>query len=269
MPPTPTPPTTPPTALPAGFTVYSSIDRTGLWVASKAKEKQGKTHLAFQMPGTLAVISCDTGTKAIADKFIRQGLKRREQILWCPFILEERSTNKGEHKTRWEALKKSFEAAWKSKAVNGCLIDTGTAMYDLCQLAKFGKMKQNNQFEYGEMYAEFEGLLLEAYDERPDWNVVISHKIKKEYLKPPKADKADWTGKYELDGYKKIGFLVDILIDHDLRVPPGRDTDNNPFLPEFVITIRDSRYNATTVLGMELVGDYCNWEMLYGVTREE
>ena len=250
-----------------GYTPYVVEERTGRWIASDGLERRGKTTFAFMAPGPIAVLSNDTGTKAIANKFAGH-----KQILWCPFeVNDDKSVSQSYHLAQWEGFKKNFNNAVKSRQVRTIIVDTATAAWELIRLARFGKLTQVMPQHYVTVNAEFQGMFEEAYHARPDLNVIFPHRVKKEYKGSKKdPDKDSWTGKFERAGYKDIRYVVDVNIRHDYDFQTK----------EFTIEIVDSRYNFQNAVGVvlrsgttdqdtgETTPDEVDWDVLVSWTQE-
>lgn len=241
----------------AGFEEITGQSEPSLMVASAGHEKRGKTHWAFTMPGPLAVISSDTGTREVAAKWKRAGKK----VHYFEYEIQKQGLDAAAHAKMWDRVEVAVRTVLSDKSIRGLILDTGTEIWEQLRLARFGKLTQVMPHHYGPVNAEFRELL-KAISRRPNLNSVIIHKVKKEY-KTTKEGKDGWTGKYERAGFTGIGYDVDVIVEHYL------DTDANDFATRVV----DSRYETINVNGMELVGDMNDFptlaQMCFPDTTEE
>lgn len=227
-----------------GFEEVDGIEIPRVVANNFAGEKSGKTHWAFTAPPPIAVISFDTGTEMIAKKFRRQG----KRILYKFHDVDLTSKDQGRHEREWEHIKASFESIVNNKDVRTGIIDTGTEMWELCRLARFGKLTQVMPHHYGPVNNEFRDLIKMSYD-RPDLNMIWIHKVKKEYVKKGNSDKeAAWNGKYERAGFGDMPYLVDLNIENYRR--PGQ-ADWGEGNVVFGVKVIDCRQNPD-VIGLQI-----------------
>jgi hypothetical protein len=164
--------------------------------AVDGQEKNGKTHLGLTMPGPIAIINSDTGLEGVVEKF------ENEKAI-VKFDFDHRDANNYKQwEKMWVDVKKAYRNALRSKDIRSILCDTGTEMWELIRLARFGKLDQVMPHHYGPVNKEFRDLIREAYDS--DKNVMFLHKMKQEYVN----DK--FTGKYERAGMKDMAYLVQV-----------------------------------------------------------
>jgi hypothetical protein len=217
-------------------------------VCTTAGEKVGKTHWGMTAPGPIAVISTDTGTREIVERFIRETGKK---ILLCQLtaataLVEARRGDAGA--SEWGRAKDAIYSAVEDRSVRTLVIDTATEIWELCRLSAFGKLAQVKPQHYAIPNGEFRNLLKYCYEARTDLNAVWIHKHKKEYKGSIKDDTSNWTGKYERSGMADVPFLVDVVMTQYKRVE--RDEENLSHL-YFAMRIEDSRLKPEYVVGCE------------------
>jgi len=233
----------------AGFLVPSSTIVPRVTVCTVSGEKLGKTHWAiWTAPPPVAVISTDTGTRAVVEKCIRETGKRIHllQLTAATALLEARRGDAGEGE--WKRAKDAIYSAVEDESVRTLVIDTATEMWELCRLSAFGKLAQVKPQHYAIPNGEFRNLLKYAYEARPELNAVWIHKHKKEYKGNVKDDTSNWTGRYERSGMADVPFLVDVTLEHYKRVE--RDEENLSHL-YFGVRVMDSRLKPEMVVGCE------------------
>jgi hypothetical protein len=224
--------------------VSSALTQPRLAISLDALEKSGKTHWSlFTTPEPIAVIMADEGTDHVMRKAKAQGRK----IAGVLDVLYKDPVTKGKSLAN-EAMQKEWQAKWQhyvagvealaaDKTIRTVVRDTETGLWQLCQLAHFGRLTQIPQHLRTECNAAYLRTFRILYA-RKDLNMVLIHQTKKEY-KPNSKGEADWTGKYERDGMNKIGFAVDVALvagwdgvqkSFYTHVPPGQATRYGPEL---------------------------------------
>ena len=182
-----------------------------------AMDKSGKTHYALMTtPDPIVVVMTDPGTIAVIEKAVRAG-RRIAGVLDLRYEGPERRDGTTADKQTWQGwvdkwtlYEKAITATVANRQIRTIVKDTETEIWELCQLAHFGKMDKisphlrvqcNNAYlaTFSELYA------------RDDLNVILIHQCKKEY-KPNSKGEDSWTGNYERAGMNKIGFQVDLVI---------------------------------------------------------
>lgn len=230
-----------------GFTEAADEVKHRLIIASEGPERRGKTHFAFTMPGPLAILPFDTGTlEGLVHKF-----RQKKQILVPKEDLsfEPGGGSKAEYEKIWKRVEVAYDKCLNTKGLRSMLIDTGSQIWELLRLARFGKLTQVMPHHYGPVNEEFRGFIRRAYD--ANINLTITHKVKKQYVGA--KDKESWNGKYERSGNGDIGFLSQVQLLH------GRDMEE-PDKP-FWIKVLDCRQNAD-MAGETLSGDMCDFPTL-------
>lgn len=224
-----------------------------------AGEKSGKTHFCMTAPGPIAAISTDTGTEAVAKKFL--GKKR---IVIRPFTsareLQQDGASKSDAVKEWTGMSDAYKRIIDTKAVRTLLIDTGSEAWELCRLARLGKLTQVMPHHYVEVNSEFQTLIKLGYS-RTDLNILWIHKTKKEYAKG-KEGKDSWTGKMERAGFGDMPFLVDVNLKNYFLRGRTHPTEGTSLPPCFAVEVIDSRLEMLNAVGTVLEEDMCTFPFL-------
>jgi hypothetical protein len=200
------------------------------------KEKQGKTNFGLTAPGPIVLFDFDYGLEGVINKFAG-----KKAIYPSEYRINEISA--GQFLSSWERFRKEFTGALKEKEVRSILIDTGTEMWELIRLARFGKLTQVMPQHYGPVNAELRGIVRDAYSS--DKNLILLHKMTEIYVenKP--------SGRFGMAGFKDIPYNVQV------NVLCWRNTDDQVFHA----TINDCRQNSD-LAGLDLEGDMVNFPTL-------
>jgi hypothetical protein len=261
---------------PVLFEPVGEVGTHSLLVCSQALEKRGKTHFAFTLPSPIACISTDTGTEEVAAKFVKDGKKIGLLNCKAPKTLK----SKEDATEEWDRVRRGWDAALENKDLRGVVIDTHTELWQMLRLCRFGKLEQVPPKKYDEVNKEMRDFV-KAAKQRRNLNAVFIHKYKKEYASTKKSDGTpgmdSWTGFYERAGFGDMGYLCDVVIEHNFVSPaePGR---RKPILPrggggmfdpdyqigerDFYIRIVDTRFNMVENVGEILGGEYCTFPYL-------
>ena len=200
----------------------TTIQIPRLAIAADGLDKRGKSHWAIMTaPDPICVISFDTGTDLIVKK--ARDKKRRVQVMHVEFEIPDPSIkakadiDKAQQviwRDTWEQIR-SAGAALVTEPIGKdrtrtLLVDTGTDLNNLLELAYFGKSKGNIQQDIRtEMNSAFHKFFYDLYKKRPDLNIVFTHKKRKQYIGK------EWTGKYERQGHTNIGYFMDLTLNFD------------------------------------------------------
>ena len=200
------------------------------------KEKSGKTNMALSAPGPIVLFDFDYGLEGVVSKFA--GLKK---VYSSEFRISEIAPGKFE--SEWNRFVKEFKGALGEKEVKSVVIDTGTELWELIRLCRFGKLTQVMPQHYGPVNAEMRGLIRDAYSSNK--NLIILHKMSQVYINnQPTKD-------YAMSGFKDIPYSVQV------NCLTWREDGGGPFH----VSVTDCRQNSE-VAGMELEGDMCNFQTL-------
>jgi len=247
-----------------GFAEVSLATRKALLVCSQALEKRGKTHFALTAPDPIAIISNDTGTEEIAAKFKRQG----KQVMLFRSVPTKELNNHDAALKEWDRSLRAWMGVVENKAIRTLIIDTHTEFWANMRLARFGKLEQVPPKKYDEVNRDMRDMV-KMIKERQDLNAVFIHKYKKEYVAgPAKADGTkgmdNWSGNYERAGFGDMGFLCDVVIEHEFAYPtkPGKRAIRLPegiSEKDFYLRVMDTRYEMQAIVGEVLGSEQCNF----------
>lgn len=191
-----------------------------LAISLDALDKCGKSHWAlFTAPDSgsgIAVVMTDEGTAFVVKK--AQSAGRRiagvlDLLYPDPETVGKSNANAAlqqEWMRQWQIFKQGMRAIAADKTISTVVRDTESEIWQLCQLAYFGRLTQIPQHLRTECNADYLSTFRTLYA-RPDLHIILVHKAKKEY-KPNTKGEMDWTGGYERDGMNKIGFNVDLSL---------------------------------------------------------
>jgi hypothetical protein len=186
----------------------------------QGQDKSGKTYWVLATcPKPAWYICWDPNGEEIAKKLVReQGLDIRIDRYAVP----DRDQKQDFHADQWKRFQKSVDAVYKTN--EGTLfIDTFTEVYDAVRLAYFGKLTGGKARNYGGVFADLNDIVNSGY--QSDMNLVISHKMTKEYVRPPGQPDGEgaWNGNYIPDGWKNAPYAVQANFElmYDPAVPGG------------------------------------------------
>lgn len=208
------------------FTPYKFTEEVPrLAIAGDGMDKNGKSHWSFMTtPDPIMVVTNDPGTETILRKAYKRGRKiagvlRLEYEIPDPKVIAKGDVDK-EQQRLWNKAWNRYtdgmsELADSTKdGIRTVIVDTHSAIYDLAQLAKFGKLRGNkeNQNLWAEINGEMHKAFWDLYKNRPDLNIILLHKLKKEYKASVSTGKDAWSGQYERQSNRDVGFWVDISL---------------------------------------------------------
>lgn len=226
-----------------GFHEMPTETTPRLMISTEAHEKCGKTHFMMSAPEPIFFLNFDEGYEGVAKKF------RHKRIVKADCIVKP-GKGKTEYEKQWKKAKEAFILACDSKRFRTVVVDVADEMWELIRLAEFGKLTQVLPENYGPVNAEFEELMNfpKSY---PGLNAIYAHKVGKEYAKKNPADKrGDWTGKYERKGYKNMGYLVQVNLEHYRFTGDGKTA--------FGIRVKNNRIDPQAFDGLELTTEETN-----------
>lgn len=235
-----------------GFTRATKGMRRRLVVCTEALEKKGKTHFGLTMPGPIALFDMDRGLEGVVDKFVDE-----KDIFVVDYrgMIQKFSDTKLLYETRWKKFNVDYENVLKEplSKVRSVLLDTGTELWEYARLGVLGKLTQVPPLFYPEVNQQFRKIVDLALDH--DKNVLITHKMKKEYTKRGDDDKGSWTGKYERAGFGEMGNLAQVILRH------GRHRSAEDGVGDFYVDVLECRQNPD-IVGERYEGELCSFPML-------
>ena len=237
-----------------------------LIVSSSGPTKTGKSNFPLTADGPIIYLDIDVGTEGVVGKFQESG-----KTIMVDHIRFPKDEKQDKYLEMWLGLKSRVLRAYSLSS--GMVVwDTGTEAYELCRLARFGKLTQVQPHNYVEVNNEWRDLLRNAYDSK--MNTVFIHKIKAVWVNSTDHNgrlKSTKTDKFALAGFSEMDYLSQINITHSRD-----DTEEGTV---FSVHIVDCRQNpgiaGQTLHGLPLavgenrVGDpLCNFEMLLSMVHD-
>ncbi len=210
---------------PKGFVAAKKAKVKRLVISIEGQEKDGKTTFALSAPGPIALIDMDTGLEGVVDKVIGEKKVWVREFDYRDAIEVNGAVNQDKCLEIWEEMRRAYLDALESTEVRSVVMDTATEAWELCRLARLGRLTSVKPHHYGPVNAEFRDLVKKAY--KHDKNVVFVHKLKDEYLKDVR------TGKKEMAGFKDMPYVVQA----SMRIE--RDEEGM-----FVVKVINCRHNA-------------------------
>ena len=220
-----------------GFTSAKTLfkpKKPRLVVAAAAQEKDGKTEFGLSGPAPLALINMDEGLEGVIEKFLEAG----KELYVSDFRRYADATSQKEWERIWEDTKKAYINALASPDIRTVMVDTETEWWELCRLARFGKIDRVMPHHYGPVNAEYRELMRKVYD--TDKNLILLRKLKDEYIDEKR------TGNKEMAGFKDIPYMVQANVYLWRQQKTGK-TANLRVIGKgsgsFMMTVVDSRQN--------------------------
>lgn len=195
-------------------------------------QKCGKTRLGLTMPGGLYILNLNFGLEGVIEKFVEDGRIIYVQDIQVPmskelpgqaFILLSSAAA-----DQWRKAILSLQEALKDPDIHSIFIDTASELWDLLRIARLGKLAQVMPIQYAAVNAEFRQLLQLLLCSGK--NIMLSHKVKPEYVNDQK------TNRFERAGFGDTGFDVQVELKAE-RDPKGEGDD------QFTLTFMDCRGN--------------------------
>lgn len=186
------------------FTKATEQVKRRLIISVMGKEKEGKTHFALTAPGALGYINLDKGYDGVGQKFeSEKDIFKSDYNIQLPLRGSDVQKVSDILTPFWEdALE---DVAYSIQNFRTTVIDTGTELWELCRIARFGKLDQVKPHHYGPVNREFRDQVYgAAYNS--DSNLIVLHKLKAEYVNDKR------TGNFERSGFSDTGFVVQVEV---------------------------------------------------------
>jgi hypothetical protein len=172
-------------------------------------QKVGKTTLGLSAIacGPLAMLDYDFGLEGITADFRAQLIKTGfYHTAFSPptsMLLEQDITNE-DYKKAWQRSKEAYYVALNDPRIKTILVDTASEWWEACRLSYFGKLTQVFPMNrYGEPNGDFRKLIRDAL-ERPDKNVILTHKVKDEYANDQRTGRKIFSGMNDVPGLAQM-----------------------------------------------------------------
>ena len=203
-------------------------------------EKSGKTHFSLTAPDPIGYISLDIGLEGVIHKFNHKRIQVFEFEIPLPTPDEAEPVD---YLKLWGEVRRTYQSLLDCKSVRSVIVDTGTKLWALNRLARFGKLSNVKPHHYGPVNAEYEGLINKA--KSTDKNLILIHQLRDKYVNDKRTDEV------ERSGFKNTGFEV------QANAVSWWDEEEGGFK----LKVTDSRHNPK-VRGLELSGGMVDFEIL-------
>jgi hypothetical protein len=203
-------------------------------------EKSGKTHFSLTAPDPIGYISLDVGLEGVIHKFKHKRIQVFEYDIPLPTPDEAEPVD---YLKIWGEVRRTYTSLLNTKEVKTMVVDTGTELWELNRLARFGKLSNIKPHHYGPVNAEHRQLIKAAFNSNK--NLILIHRLKDQYVNDKR------TGELERAGFSGTGFQV------QCNARAWWDDDEG----EFKLTVTDSRHNPK-VRGLELSGGMVDFGIL-------
>jgi hypothetical protein len=208
-----------------------------------APQKCGKTEMLCQMPGPVAIMSTDNGTRGVVEKWIKRGkeihLKEYSAVSRARRNTKDTKLTAAEqtqYQEQWEEIQRDWDALLASKDIRSVGVDTGSEWYDISRLSQWGRSSVG-RFQFGPLNQMLADMFRAALN--VDKNVIVTARTKKEYT--GKDDNSSWDGKtWTHAGFGDMPYCFENVIWL------GRDEDG-----DFFLEVHGSRDNGKLYRGRE------------------
>ncbi len=158
-------------------------------------EFSGKTRWGLTGPAPVYIHNFDLGLEGTIDPFLKAG----KDINIAEYPYEITGGNRADHVAAWEQFRADF-AFSLSQPEGTVVVDTATEAWELCRLARLGKLSNVQPFHYGPVNSEVRELVRSAYGST--MTTVFTQKLAPVYL----DDKR--TRDYEAKGFNDMPYLA-------------------------------------------------------------
>lgn len=231
----------------SGFTRATQQAKRRLILSIEGEEKSGKNHFAFTAPGPIYFHDIDFGADGVIQKF--QDDKEIQAASYSVDVPVDASIQAVSDAASpvWEEFKTNYTEGIQSGRTT--VIDTGTDIYELLRMSRFGKLTQVMPHHYGPVNQEMKAIYRAAYSS--DTNLIVLHRVKDEWINKvvQGKEKGEKTGRRVFAGYS--GTYYETQVNARAYKEDG----------EFYMLIFDCRQNPA-VEGMVLSGDMLNFATL-------
>jgi len=182
-----------------GFSRVTGEVQHRLVMSIQGIQKTGKTSFGLSGPGPIALLNLDLGDEGVVQKYTS------EKAIYKNDYRAKRRMAREDYTALWEKLKNDYYTALDSPILRTLLFDTATDGWEMCRLARHGKLSQVLPRDYDFVNFEFKELIKEALHSNK--NVIFIHQVKDEYIN----DKS--TGNKIMSGFKKMPFEVQLVME--------------------------------------------------------
>jgi hypothetical protein len=219
----------------------------GILASVEGLYKTGKSEFGLTMPKPLFVLNLNFGLTGIVEKHVEKGEEIYALNLQIPLTKDlpgqQFTLLANEAATCWKNAVLTLREALTDQSVKSIFIDTGSELWDLLRLARLGKLTQVLPVQYTAVNAEFRQLLQVFLTSGK--NILLSHKVKPEYVNDQK------TNRMERAGFGDIGYDVQVELRSERDAKRSGDD-------QFGLTFLDCRANKD-LKGKLLTGHNCTF----------
>jgi hypothetical protein len=238
----------------SAFTRATATQSRRMIMSLSGEEKSGKNHTSLTFPAPIYIHSFDIGLEGVVDKFINGQIASKE-IYVADYELEIQPGEASPQEVAdsadkvWSRFVTNYKDGLRSCGNGTTVVDTDGEAWQLCRLARFGKIAQILPHHYGPVNAEFRDIIRESYNH--SCNVVLLSQrtdVWENYLDSKGQEKGRKTGEKARKGFGELPFLVQInAVCNRLDLAGGGS--------EFSVTIEDCRFNPDAN-GVTVPNDY-------------
>jgi hypothetical protein len=227
-------------------------EKKRLVVSVAALQKVGKSHFSLTAPGPLAYFDLNKGSEGVIGKFIKDKEIYRSSDPYTYYS----SDNRERYVQTWERYKKDYYTFLSNPKIRSLVIDTNTESWELCRLARLGKVSQVSPNAYGPVNAEYGDMIEKGLDSGK--NILYIHTMGDQYvgtITPQGKEISVRTGKLKTNYYKEMPYLVQVVVQL------MRNDTETEVEDRFGLRIVDCRKNPGAN-GVELWGSLCRFSYL-------
>lgn len=181
------------------YVKYTKTAPERLVMSIDGPAKSGKTELALTAPGPVAVHDLNFGLEGTIEKFLDKkdiyvfsyAIPISARLPGSSFSSVVEPANK-----LWEEFAINFRASLQD--MRTVIVDTGSEIWELLRIARFGKLAQVPPMSYGPVNAEFRQLTQLALNQNK-CNVIYLHKVKPVYKNEQKTEETERSGFGEIE----------------------------------------------------------------------
>lgn len=249
-----------PSPKPVEFVRFAAVTPARLIMSVDGLPKEGKTHFTLTAPDPIAIHDFNFGLEGVIERpeFAEKEIYRFEyQVPISARLPGSSFTSLVDPATKiWDEYVRNFRASLEK--MKTCIVDTGSEVWDLCRIARLGKLSQVPPVQYTAVNAEFRQLTQLALCQNR-CNVIFTHKVKPEYKNDQK------TGAMERAGFGDMEYDVQTVLK------ASRDY-GKAGVEQFSVEVLSCRANLEAS-GKRFVGADCTFQKvataIYPGTTEE
>lgn len=197
----------------------TTFDLRHYFISIDGEEKTGKSTLALTAKGPIDVLDLNDGLHGVVHKATtgQPPFTRRKKVRIAVHPLpdgNDRDDVKAKSTKEWNAFAADFRASVvTAKTV---IVDSGTDLWRLDRQSEFGGAKSESRkgsLDYDMANSKIRGLLRLYHTHKA--NVILTHQLEeewKQYKKPDGTETSRKTGKLIRDGFKEMGFMVQMVL---------------------------------------------------------